>query len=375
MSLDFGQVRLGQPSAALPVTVTNTGGGTLTISNVTFEPPGVPTFILSGNTCGGGVPAGQSCTLSVSFTPFATGPAASILRIESNSAIPAASVGLSGTGTAPAVALTPSALTFGATTIGASSPAQAVTLQNTGSAPLAVVAVTALGDFGVTSACPTTPATLAPSASCEIAVTFAPGAPGARTGTLTVMTDATDSPHLVGLAGDGVVAPVAGVSPASRRLRRRSRRHDERRAAGDGDEHRRRHADGQRRLGEPRRLRGEQQRLLGGPGLRSELRSRRDLRADGDGFRVGSAGDPDECRPDERDPPGQRDGARSVAVAGEPRVRPDRSRRHDRAVRDRPERGHGSPCRSPPSRRAATSPGRPPVRSRRRPSPPAARAA
>jgi uncharacterized repeat protein (TIGR03803 family) len=215
MSLDFGQVRLGQPSAALPVTVTNTGGGVLTISNVTFESPGVPAFVLSGNTCGGGVPAGQSCTLSVSFTPFATGPAASILRIESNSAIPAASVGLSGTGTEPAVSLTPSALTFGAATIGASSPAKAVALQNSGTAPLAIAAIVAIGDFGMTSTCPQTPATLAPSASCEIAVTFVPTAPGARTGSLTVTTDAPGSPHVVPLTGEGAVVFHVSVMPAS----------------------------------------------------------------------------------------------------------------------------------------------------------------
>src|SRR5262249_18058513 len=49
--LAFGNIVTSQPSAALPVTVTNTGTGPLTVSGVTVGGANPTEFVVSGNTC------------------------------------------------------------------------------------------------------------------------------------------------------------------------------------------------------------------------------------------------------------------------------------------------------------------------------------
>jgi hypothetical protein len=67
-SLDFGTITLGKASAAKVSTLTNTGGSTLTLSSITQS--GASDF-KRGGTCAvnTALASGQSCTLSVTFTP------------------------------------------------------------------------------------------------------------------------------------------------------------------------------------------------------------------------------------------------------------------------------------------------------------------
>src|SRR5439155_16328137 len=67
--------------------------------------------------------------------------------------------------------------------IGTSSVAQAVTLINTGTASLAISAISSSGDFAETNACG---ASVAAGASCTISVKFTPTVLGSRAGSLTV---------------------------------------------------------------------------------------------------------------------------------------------------------------------------------------------
>src|SRR5205807_441247 len=64
------------------------------------------------------------------------------------------------------------------------------------------------------SACPTSPATLPAGANCTINVTFTPTASGARTGTLSLSDDASGSPQIMTLSGNGT-APGVGLAPTS----------------------------------------------------------------------------------------------------------------------------------------------------------------
>jgi hypothetical protein len=101
------------------------------------------------------------------------------------------------TGTAlpqPAATLTPS-LSLSATSInfptpvpvtGLSNTPQTLTLQNTAASPIPL-AFTLTGDFTDTTSCA---ASLAPSTSCKIIVTFAPSQPGTRNGLLTLTSGA-----------------------------------------------------------------------------------------------------------------------------------------------------------------------------------------
>jgi len=66
--LQFGTIYYPS-SATQPLTITNTGTGTLTI-NPSSNGRGV---IITGNTCGAGIGAGKSCTLQVEFKPVQRG--------------------------------------------------------------------------------------------------------------------------------------------------------------------------------------------------------------------------------------------------------------------------------------------------------------
>jgi YVTN family beta-propeller protein len=113
---------------------------------------------------------------------------------------------------APTITLTPASLTFAARTIASTSTGQTVTVAANGSS-VAITSITINGDFAFTSSCPPT---LAAGATCDIAVTFTPLAIGARTGSLTLATSATGSPHALALSGTGQAALVPGIlAPAT----------------------------------------------------------------------------------------------------------------------------------------------------------------
>ncbi len=99
-----------------------------------------------------------------------------------------------------AAKLTPSALTFPSQVIGTQSSSQEVVLKNTAEQSSAVTSITISGDFHQTNNCP---ATLAPSGTCTISVTFLPTAAGTRTGTLTVNDLWAGSPQTETLTGTG----------------------------------------------------------------------------------------------------------------------------------------------------------------------------
>jgi hypothetical protein len=102
---------------------------------------------------------------------------------------------------APAISLSASNLAFGTVSIGQTSAAQNVTVTNSGNATATLSGVTVSGDFARTTTCG---ASLAAGASCSVGVTFTPTGAGSRTGTLSVSSNASGSPHSVGLGGTGL---------------------------------------------------------------------------------------------------------------------------------------------------------------------------
>jgi hypothetical protein len=106
--------------------------------------------------------------------------------------------------TAPAVALSSTALGFGSVTVGAAGTQQ-VTVTNTGTRALALAAASISGPFTIASS--TCSTSLAAGASCVVTLAFHPAAAGAATGTLTIASDA-GSPA-VALTGTGVAAATA----------------------------------------------------------------------------------------------------------------------------------------------------------------------
>lgn len=116
------------------------------------------------------------------------------------------------TNTAPIATLSSTTIGFGQVTVGATSAAQTVTLKNTGASALQLSALTISGsEFALEASGGTCTAasTLAVSASCIIAVTFAPNAASVRSGTLSIAHNAVGSPSTVSLAGTGVASTGA----------------------------------------------------------------------------------------------------------------------------------------------------------------------
>ena len=110
------------------------------------------------------------------------------------------------------VALSSTSLTFGSQNVGSPSAPQTVTVTNTGTANLtistATVSGTNPGDFA-TSADLCSGATVAPSSTCTINVTFTPSAAGSRSASLIFTDIAPNSPQSVSLSGTGTAQLVS----------------------------------------------------------------------------------------------------------------------------------------------------------------------
>ncbi len=168
----FGSVPINSSSAPVLFTLTNASVNGLP---VTLNPPA-----LSGDFALNPTPTGQpcattlaytaSCLFAVDFAPTASGPRNGSATIASSNGSISAS--LSGFATPdPGLALNPNALTFN-NVPGPSATRQTLTLTNTGTASLAIATpTTGTPSFAAVSSC----ASLQPSASCTIVVTFTPG--------------------------------------------------------------------------------------------------------------------------------------------------------------------------------------------------------
>ncbi len=219
-SVTFPSQTLHTTSAALPVTLSNTGSAPLTIASFAISGANVADFAQT-NTCGATLAAAANCTVNVTFTPSAAGARSAQLQITDNATGSPQNIALAGTGTAtatPIATLSPTSLSFPFQTVQTTSTALPVTLSNTGSAPLTIASITISGtnasDFAQTNTCG---ATLAAAANCTVNVVFAPPAAGARSAQLQITDNAAGSPHTVALTGTGVLtaAPAVTLTPAS----------------------------------------------------------------------------------------------------------------------------------------------------------------
>jgi beta-lactam-binding protein with PASTA domain len=202
-------------SAPLAVTIANQGTGPLAVSSVALGGANATDFAIANNGCMGASVAPQgSCPVQLSFTPTAAGARNAVLTIASN-APQAPPVTLSGTGLVSDIGLGATAVNFGDQKVGTQSPAQTITINNKGSAPMKMGATTAIGtnasDFQLTDGCKGN--TVAPGAGCSLGVVFMPGAAGPRSAKLTVANDAGGSQNVT-MAGNGTV-PVASAQPGS----------------------------------------------------------------------------------------------------------------------------------------------------------------
>jgi hypothetical protein len=191
---------VGVASAPQILTVSNTGTAALTISAVTAS----GSFAVQSNSCTVPLQATtppSNCTIGVTFTPTAAGQSVGSLTLTDNAPNSPQIILLTGTGAAePAVSLSANTLTFASQPVNTTSPAQIVTVTNSGSAPLSFTSITASGPFGETNTCNTT---VAPAGICTISVTYTPTTAGSSVGTITLTDNANNSPQMISLTGGG----------------------------------------------------------------------------------------------------------------------------------------------------------------------------
>jgi sugar lactone lactonase YvrE len=226
----FGATPLSLPSprpsaiSLLPPTLTfsqniGTTGSvqTITIANFGGSPLNGLRLSASGgfsetHDCQDTLIPGSTCTVSVTFTPSAVGPATGALNLSDDSGNlgPTQVVALNGTGTAPAASVTPTTLSFSSQAVGTTGAPRNITLQSTGTGPLQVSSVVATAPFSQTNNCS---GNIAPATSCTIQVSFAPTGSGSASGAVTITDNA--GTQTVGLTVRGS-APPDSRSPSRR---------------------------------------------------------------------------------------------------------------------------------------------------------------
>jgi hypothetical protein len=217
--LNFGQVPSGQSTQQV-LTLSNPSATVpLNIRRITSGWP-----FLSTTTCGAALAPGQSCTVTLAYTPLnqvsagSNPPPSSVdsgtLIVESDALSSPDLIDLAGASTpaiaaspgntAPIAAFTPSqsSLTFANAIVGNVSAPQTLTLDNTGTVTLTISNIQTTPDFTVASNC----STILPGASCTLTVTFTPQnsaqpGSGARTAAIEITSNASTSLEFISLSG------------------------------------------------------------------------------------------------------------------------------------------------------------------------------
>jgi IPT/TIG domain/Abnormal spindle-like microcephaly-assoc'd, ASPM-SPD-2-Hydin len=206
-SLSFGSVTVGSKQS-LSGTVTNTGGSSVTISQVGISGTG---YGLSGITAPLTLTAGQSASFTVTFTPASAGTVSGSVTITSNASNPTLTIPLSGTGTVAAgqLTVTPTTLGLGSVVVGTSGTASG-SLTASGANVTVTAASSNNSVFSVGGL--SLPVTIPAGQSASFTVTFSPQTSGAASAALTFSSNAQPASTTETLTGTGTPAPTHTVN-------------------------------------------------------------------------------------------------------------------------------------------------------------------
>ncbi len=200
-NLAFGNQTIGTSSAAQIVTITNRGTAVQPAFNAYAS--GSNDFTYGGN-CGSPLGVGASCQVSIVFTPSGVGTRSASLTLNTGLAN-VSQISVTGIGVgAPQVAFNVNVLTFNNQPAGSTSPSQTVTVSNAGGAPLNIINLALTGpnatNFSITHNCGNS---VAANSSCYISVTFSPSALGSRIASINLASNASGSPKVLTMTGNG----------------------------------------------------------------------------------------------------------------------------------------------------------------------------
>ena len=204
-SLSFESTALGSTSAAQAVTVsssTKTGFDALALA-VEGD------FVIVANGCGTSVARFTSCTVDVAFRPSGEGTRTGALLLAHDGTPTPVRVALSGEGPRrpkAVVTLVPTALNFGAVSLGGEGAQRLVALANNSAETLTMGSITTSPNFVLAGGSCVSGAALRSGQRCVLALRLAPAALGPTSGLLTVVHDGVDGRSEVALTGSGAPA-------------------------------------------------------------------------------------------------------------------------------------------------------------------------
>src|SRR5437773_11910420 len=201
-SNNFGTVPVGSSKTATE-TLSNTGNGKVTVSQVTITGTG---FSLSGLNLPIVLISGQSYTLTVQFAPKTSGSVTGNISVVygRSSTI---SVAISGTGsTAGNLAVSPY---FGSVAVG-SSKSMSASLSATGASVTVSSATVNSSEFSLSGVA--LPFTIAAGKSSSVTVQFVPQTSGSASGSLSFKSNATTSTTVEALSGSGTAGTSHSVA-------------------------------------------------------------------------------------------------------------------------------------------------------------------
>jgi len=208
--ISFGNVNMGS-NHTNSVTISNSGPADLTIEQATLSGAG---FTMSNMALPMTLHASGSTSATLTFAPSSAGSFSGSVTFATNGAQGNVSLPLSGTGVAPtpgSLSANPTSLSFGNIQMGGTS-SNWETVTNTGGTTVNISQATVTGSaFSVSGL--TLPTALTSGGSVTFTATFAPTSAGAASGSLSLVSDASNSPLTIGLSGTATTPGQLSVSP------------------------------------------------------------------------------------------------------------------------------------------------------------------
>jgi hypothetical protein len=209
-SVTFGNVLLGTTQVQ-SVSLANTGGSSLTVSQLTVTGTG---FSTNGLVLPMTLAAGQGVSFSVVFGPQSAGDLTGNLAFANDTASTPLNIALTGSGIAAGgITTSPSSFSFG-TVLDGTSQSQNETITN-GSSQSFTISQATFSVAGYSTTGLTLPLTLAPNQSATFSVVFRPTTAGADNGTLALTISGSASAIDFSVSGIGVSPGTLSPSPSS----------------------------------------------------------------------------------------------------------------------------------------------------------------
>ena len=206
-ALNFNNVKQGSTASAV-TTLKNVGTANVTLSQINLNGSG---FSTSGIATPVLVVPGESLTLTVKYSPGSNRTSSgSISLVSAQGGV--TSVSVSGTMAQSSLNLSPASINFGNAVTGVAN-SQTVQIGNPGTVPVTITAANISG-AGFSTSGLILPLTLSAGKTATFNLQFGPKSAGASSGSLTLASDASNSPSVVALSGAGVAPGLSlAVNP------------------------------------------------------------------------------------------------------------------------------------------------------------------